>query len=119
MGHQPANRAALTRHSSPQTGLNQFLTIQKEIKYKRGELTGSPLNYTYLLVQDDSSDRVTGQQVISFFILIDGLVDDILRKQVVAVGIGLEPVSDELLVEGRLAVRTNCLSKEGWPWPGS
>ena len=42
--------------------------------------------------------------MISLFVLIDGLVDDVLRKQVVAVGIGLEPVADKLLVEGRLAV---------------
>ena len=42
--------------------------------------------------------------MISFFVLVDGLVDDILRQQIVAVRVSLKPVTDELLVEGRLAV---------------
>ena len=46
----------------------------------------------------------TGEKSVGLFILGDGLVDDILGKLVVAVGIGLEPVADELLVEGRLTV---------------
>ena len=45
-----------------------------------------------------------GQQGVGFFVLVDGLVDDILRKLVVTVGIGLEPVADKLLVKGGLAV---------------
>ena len=42
--------------------------------------------------------------MISFFVLVDGLVNDVLRKQVVAVRIGLKPVADELLVERGLTV---------------
>ena len=47
---------------------------------------------------------LAGQKLISFLILGNGLVDDILRQIVVAVGIGLEPVADELLIERGLTV---------------
>ena len=44
----------------------------------------------------------TGQKLVGFLVFRDRLVDDILRKVVIAVRICLEPVADELLVEGRL-----------------
>ena len=47
---------------------------------------------------------LAGQELISFLVLGNGLVDDILRQIVVAVGIGLEPVADELLIERGLTV---------------
>ena len=43
-----------------------------------------------------------GEQLVGLQILGNGLVNDILRQVVVAVGVGLEPVADELLVEGGL-----------------
>ena len=49
-------------------------------------------------------DGVTGQEIIGLFILGDGLVNDILRKVIVAVRIGLQIVTDKLFVEGRLAM---------------
>ena len=45
-----------------------------------------------------------GEKGISLFILGNGLIDDILGKLIITVWIGLEPVADKLLVEGRLAV---------------
>ncbi len=42
--------------------------------------------------------------MICFLVLFDRLVNDILRKIIIAVRICLQPVTDELLVEGRLAM---------------
>ena len=72
--------------------------------------------------------RGSGQQFIGFFVLGNGLVDDILGQIIIAVRMGLEPVADELLVKGGLAVagfiafqgpETAAVRKEGWPCPGS
>lgn len=43
-----------------------------------------------------------GQKPVSFEIFRNRFVNDFLRKVVIAVRICLEPVTDELLVEGRL-----------------
>ena len=43
-----------------------------------------------------------GQELIRFLIFLDRLVDDVLRQQIVAVRIGLEPVTHKLLVIGAL-----------------
>ena len=48
--------------------------------------------------------RGSGQQFIGFFVLGNGLVDDILGQIIIAVRMGLKPVADELLVKGGLAV---------------
>lgn len=45
-----------------------------------------------------------GEQLVGLQILGNGLVNHVLRQVVVAVGVGLEPVAHELLIEGRLAV---------------
>ena len=42
--------------------------------------------------------------MIRFLVLLDRLVDDVLREQIVAVRVGLQPVTDKLLVVGRLAL---------------
>ena len=45
---------------------------------------------------------LAGQERVSFLVLRNGLVDDILRQLVVAVRVCLEPVTNELLVVRRL-----------------
>ena len=57
-------------------------------------------------MQPESLQFQAGEKSIGFFILGDGLVDDILRKLVIAVGIGFEPVADKLLVV--LQARSGC-----------
>ena len=47
---------------------------------------------------------LAGQHLISFLILGDGLVDDVLRQVVITVGVGQQPVADELLIKGGLTV---------------
>ena len=60
-----------------------------------------------------------GEKSIGLFILGNGLVDDILGKLVIAVGIGLEPVADKLLIEGRLAVAGLIALCGPEPWAGA
>lgn len=58
----------------------------------------------FLYVYTVDLTAFAGEQLVSFQILGNGLVDHVLRQIVVAVGVGLEPVANELLIEGRLAV---------------
>ena len=54
------------------------------------------------MIRFSEFQRFAGEELVRFFVFVDGLVNDILRQVVVAVRIGLEPVSDKLLVVGRL-----------------
>ena len=44
------------------------------------------------------------EHFVGFFVFGNGLVDDILGQEVVAVRVGFEPVTDELFVIRRLAL---------------
>ena len=48
--------------------------------------------------------RSPRQEFIGLKILINGLGDNIIGKQIITLGIGLEPVSDILLVKGGLTL---------------
>ena len=47
---------------------------------------------------------LAGQHLVGFLILGDGLVDDVLRQVIITVGVGQQPVADELLIKRGLTV---------------
>ena len=52
--------------------------------------------------EQGSVEVLARDHLVSFDVLGNRLVDDVLRQLVVAVRVGLEPVADELLVVRRL-----------------
>ena len=88
----PPSGHLLGEHPAVPPGRSADIKIPPAVIQQRGERRSECLQL------------LAGQELISFLVLGNGLVDDILRQIVVAVGIGLEPVADELLIERGLTV---------------
>ena len=59
---------------------------------------------SYILIWWSDIKFCSCKKLVCFKIFLDSLVDNILRKIVIAVRVGFEPVTNKLLVEGRLVM---------------